>query len=79
MADMVGREIVKRIAVIGDKNKSVTKQLNLISWNNKEPKLDLRSWSEDGERAYRGLTLTYQEARDLRDALVEYFKGKSDE
>ena len=79
MADMVGHEIVEHIAVIGDKEKSVKKELNLVSWNNKDAKYDLRPWSADHERAYKGLTLTHQEAKDLYHALAKIFKGRVDD
>ena len=79
MADVIGHEIVKHIATLGDKSKNVKKELNLVSWNNKDAKLDLRPWSVDHERAYKGLTLTHQEAIDLYHALDKMFKEDGDD
>ena len=50
-------------------------ELNLVSWNNHSPKLDLRKWTDTHEKMGKGVTLTDVEARALRDALNEYFGG----
>ena len=38
-------EIVKEIAVLSTSDSGYTKEINLISWNGKEPKYDLLSVS----------------------------------
>ena len=38
-------EIVKEIAVLSTGDSGYTKEINLISWNGKEPKYDIRSFS----------------------------------
>ena len=38
-------EIVKEIAVLSTSDSGYTKEINLISWNGKEPKYDIRSFS----------------------------------
>ena len=43
-------EIVERIAVLGERPRGWERQLNLISWNEGEPKYDIRDWSPDGTR-----------------------------
>ena len=48
---------------------SWTKELNLISWNDKEPKYDLRDWSPDYEKMGKGVTLSVEELSALRDAV----------
>ena len=75
MADKINHEIVKHIAVISGEGESVRKELNMVSWNNRDAKFDLRSWSADHGRAYKGITLSLQEAQKLYDALDDYFKG----
>ena len=42
-------EIVKKIGVLSKSEKGWTKELNLIRWNDREPKYDLRSWSPDNQ------------------------------
>ena len=40
-------EIVERIAVLGERPRGWERQLNLISWNDGDPKYDIRDWSPD--------------------------------
>ncbi len=47
MAD-IKYEIVRKIGVVSKAGSGWAKELNLISWNDREPKYDLRDWSADG-------------------------------
>ncbi|HEY9075673.1 MAG TPA: PC4/YdbC family ssDNA-binding protein [Anaerolineaceae bacterium] len=68
MAD-IKFEIVKKIGVLSMSGKGWTKELNLVSWNEREPKYDIREWSPDGQTMGKGVTLTKEEALALRDLL----------
>lgn len=48
-------------------------QLNLISWNHRAPSYDLRKWNTEDGSMGKGLTLTEEELRELRNILNEYF------
>jgi hypothetical protein len=62
-------EIVQRIAVLGQRPRGWERQLNLISWNDSEPKYDIRDWSPDGSRMGKGISLSVEELASLRDIL----------
>ena len=62
-------EIVQHIGVISTSAKGWQKQLNLVSWNDRPPKFDLREWSPDGATMGKGITLTAEELLALRDLL----------
>lgn len=62
-------EIVKEIAVLSTGDSSYTKEINLISWNGKEPKYDIRSFSPNREKCGKGITLNADEAAALLKAL----------
>ena len=62
-------EIVKEIAVLSTGDSGYTKEINLISWNGKEPKYDIRSFSPNREKCGKGITLTADEAAALLEAL----------
>lgn len=70
MAD-IKFEIEKSIGIISESTKGWTKELNLISWNEKTPKYDLRDWAPGREKLGKGITLTSDELRNLRDILNE--------
>ena len=42
--------LVKEIAVLSASDSGYTKEINLISWNGKEPKYDVRSFSPNREK-----------------------------
>ncbi|MDO9566559.1 MAG: hypothetical protein Q7J15_07455 [Candidatus Desulfaltia sp.] len=46
MAD-IKFEIKKNIGTLSESSKGWLKELNLISWNDREPKYDLRDWAPD--------------------------------
>ena len=62
-------EIVKEIAVLSTGDSGYTKEINLISWNGKEPKYDIRSFSPNREKCGKGITLKADEAAALLKAL----------
>ena len=62
-------EIAKEIGVLSESPKGWTKELNLVSWNGKEPKYDLRDWAPDHEKMGKGVTLTEKEAKKLKELL----------
>ena len=61
-------EIVKEIAVLSTGDSGYTKEINLISWNGKEPKYDIRSFSPNREKCGKGITLNADEAAALLKA-----------
>ena len=62
-------EITKEIGVLSESPKGWTKERNLVSWNGKEPKYDLRDWAPDHEKMGKGVTLTEKEAKKLKELL----------
>ena len=61
--------ITKHLAILSTNKSGWKKELNLISWNDKEPKYDLRDWSPDYEKMGKGVTLSVEELSALRDAV----------
>ncbi|WP_338471985.1 PC4/YdbC family ssDNA-binding protein [Niallia sp. XMNu-256] len=64
-------EIIESVGVLSQSAKEWSKELNLISWNKKEPKFDLRDWAPNHEKMGKGITLTNEELKVLRDLLNE--------
>lgn len=75
MSDKITHKIVQHIAVLGEPKGSWKKELNLVSWNNRDAKFDVRDWAVDHGKMSKGITLTYEEAKDLHQALTEYLGG----
>lgn len=62
-------EIVQKIGVLSTTSKGWAKELNLVSWNDRPPKYDIREWAPDGETMGKGVTLTKEELLALRELL----------
>ena len=62
-------EITERIGVLSENAKGSTKELNKVSWNEREPKYDLREWNPDHSRMGKGITLTDEEVETLKAIL----------
>lgn len=62
-------EITERIAVLSTNARGRERQLNMISWNGNAPKYDIRDWSPDGTRMAKGISLTAEELKTLKDIL----------
>ncbi len=62
-------EITKSIGVLSENAKGWTKELNMVSWNEREPKYDLREWSPDHSRMGKGITLTEEDIVSLKNLL----------
>ena len=69
MANEFKFEIVETIAVLSQSSKGWTKELNLVSWNEREPKYDIREWAPDKSKMGKGITLSNEEAEVLKKAL----------
>lgn len=70
--DAIEFKLIRRLAVLGPSGKNWAVELNLVSWNAREPKLDIRSWDPSHERMGKGIALSHEEAEKLRDALTVY-------
>ena len=60
-------EIVEKLGVLSEAANGWTKEINLVSWNEREPVYDIRTWSPDHERMGKGITLARDEMMALKD------------
>lgn len=64
-------EIVKELGVISENAKGWRKELNMVSWNDRDAKYDIREWSPDHERMGKGVSLTEEEIVTLAKLIEE--------
>jgi len=62
-------EIVETLGLVSENAKGWSKQLNLISWNERAPKYDIRDWSPENEKMGKGVTLSKEELIALKELL----------
>ncbi len=68
MAEIIFK-ITKNFGAISENNKGWTKELNLVSWNDRDPKYDIREWSPEHDKMGKGITLTRDELIELKNIL----------
>lgn len=64
-------EIIKNVGVLSVSERGWTKELNLVSFNEREPKYDLREWSPDRKKMGKGIRLDQAELTKLCDLISE--------
>ena len=64
-------EIKKHLGIIGESTKGWKKEVSLVSWNDRKPKLDIRDWNETYDKMGKGVTLSKDEAVELKKLLQD--------
>ena len=62
-------DILKAYGVLSEEKGGWKKELNLVSWNGRNPKLDIRDWSPAHDKMGKGVTFTREEAEKLAEML----------
>ena len=63
-------EITEHLGVLSQNAKGWTKELNKISWNEREPKWDIREWNPDHTRMGKGVTLSEESCSTARSLMT---------
>ncbi|MDR1215424.1 MAG: hypothetical protein LBK25_01955 [Treponema sp.] len=63
-------DIVKNYGILSEEKSGWKKEVNLISWNNRDPKFDIRDWDPYHEKMGKGVTLSREEAKKLVEMLT---------
>jgi|GEM_PF-2544081 len=66
--------LVHEVGVIRVNSSGWKKELNIVAWNDKPAKYDIRDWNEDRSHMSKGVQLTGEEM----DTLVSLYKGYID-
>jgi hypothetical protein len=62
-------DVVKELGVLSETGNGWTKEINLVSWNDRTPVYDIRTWSEGKDRMGKGITLNAEEIKALKELL----------
>ncbi|MGP1455190.1 MAG: YdbC family protein [Treponema sp.] len=71
MAEEFSYEITEKYGVLSTSKSGWTMEFNAVSWNGRDPKFDIRSWSPDHEKMGKGITLTKEEVAALKELLAK--------
>lgn len=62
-------EIYRSLGAISEPNNGMTKELNYVSWDDREPVYDIRTWSADHKEYGKGVTITAGEMKRLQELI----------
>ncbi len=62
-------EIMERLGVVSQSKGGWTRELNIVSFNDKDPRYDLRDWAPDRGSMSKGFTFSKEELIVLKDLL----------
>ncbi|MEG0013562.1 MAG: YdbC family protein [Cellulosilyticaceae bacterium] len=68
MAD-IKFEVKESLGVLSEGSRGWQKEINLMSWNDNAPKYDIRDWAPEHAKMGKGVTLSAEELKVLRDIL----------
>ncbi|MDT2757536.1 YdbC family protein [Enterococcus asini] len=69
MAQEFSYEILEEITVLSENPKGWRKEFNLVSWNGRPAKFDIRDWAPNHEKMGKGVTLSNEEFQALKEAI----------
>lgn len=64
-------DIIKNIGVLSEGAKGWKREVNVISWNDRKPKIDIRDWDEEHLKMRKGITISKEELNKLKEILSE--------
>ena len=77
--DEIDYRIIESFGKFSKVYKSWAKEINLISWNGRAAKLDIRNWQTDHKKCGKGITLNREEAEELYKLLGKILNRKSEQ
>lgn len=63
-------EILEHVADLGKPCGDWRMELNVVAWNGRKPRLDIRVWSEDHTHMTRGISMSDAQAERLAEAIL---------
>lgn len=72
-------EIKKEIGILSTNRSGWNREVNIVSWNDGTPKLEIRDWGPDHEKVGKGVALTGEEVAVLKELLTDYDPYEAEE
>ena len=65
-------EITQELGVLSESKSGWRREVNLISWNGADPKIDIRDWAPNHEKMSKGISLSSDEVEKLITILEKH-------
>ena len=77
--DEIKYEIKKEIGILSTNRSGWNREVNIVSWNEGVPKMDIRDWGPEHEKVGKGITLSSEEVAVLKEFLSDYDPYETEE
>lgn len=71
MSEKMEYTLVKHLGKVSEHN-GMNLEINIVSWNHRPPKFDIRKWNADRTEISSGQTFTREEAEKVLEILQKY-------
>ena len=62
-------EITEELGILSESKSGWAREVNMVSWNGAAPKLDIRDWAPEHEKMGKGVSLSAEEVKKLKEIL----------
>jgi len=62
-------EITEQIGVLSSSASGWNREVNMVSWNGRDAKLDIRDWAPENAKMGKGVSLSREESKALKEIL----------
>jgi len=76
--DEIKCEILDNLGIISEGSKGWNREFNRVSWNGAAPKYDIRDWDETHTKMGKGITLTEEGLRKLKELIDKEISALDD-
>lgn len=70
--DKITFEILKHLGVLRTNPRGWSKEVNVVAWNQRPARVDIREWNSNHMKMSRGVGLDAEELERLKEILAEY-------
>ena len=75
MKEEIRMEIIRPLGTLCENGRGFTTEVNILRWNDNDPKMDIRQWTPDSHHPMKGgVSLTEFQAMKLYEILKNYFE-----
>lgn len=62
-------QITEQIGILSSSPSGWNREVNMVSWNGREAKLDIRDWAPENTKMGKGVSLSREESKALKEIL----------
>lgn len=78
VAKEINYEMIEHYGTVSTDKRGWELAVTLVSWDGREPKIDIRKWSPEPGKMSKGITMTLEEAKILAEIILRIGATEND-